>query len=123
LRGAGHVAIILPVDGACTAIVETDELQTPPAVDEVVVAGDVIAAAAETLAGALGGGRTTSRVGVLGSDDVPVAWWRLLEDVVRARGRPAALESADDVAIRLRRARAPASGACFAPPVPLGRGR
>jgi Xaa-Pro aminopeptidase len=106
-RGAGHVAVIVPVDGACTAIVESDELQTPPVADEVVVSSDVIAAAAAALADALGSGRTP-RVGVLGSDVVPAAWFAVLEDVLRARGRLSACEPADDLAMRLRRIKSPA---------------
>jgi Xaa-Pro aminopeptidase len=94
-RAAGHVAVIVPTDGPSTAIVESDELQTPPATDAVVVAGDVIAGAARALGGA-------SRVGVLGADAVPASWWAALEEPGPR------LEPADDLAIELRRIKSPA---------------
>jgi hypothetical protein len=62
-RGAGHVSVVVPVDGPSTAVVEADELQTPPVADQVVVSADVIAATAEALRA------TRAReVGVIGSD-------------------------------------------------------
>jgi Xaa-Pro aminopeptidase len=99
-RGAGHVVVVVPVDGPCTAIVEADELQTPPVVDDVVVAADVIAAAGGALAGALG--PAASRVGVLGSDAVPMAWWTSLDAALRTGGRTGTLEAADDLTATLR---------------------
>src|SRR5215211_7589218 len=56
-RAAGHVAVVVPVDGPSTAIVESDELQTPPVVDRVVVSADVIAAASREIANGLGAAR------------------------------------------------------------------
>jgi Xaa-Pro dipeptidase len=106
-RGAGHVAVVVPVDSACVAIVESAELQTPPVADEVVVSSDVIAAAAGALADALGSAGT-SRVGVFGSDAIPATWFAVLEDITRARGHPGAWEPADDLAMRLRRIKSPA---------------
>ncbi len=99
-RGAGHVAVVVPVDGPCTAIVEADELQTPPVVDDIVVAADVIAAAGDALVGALG--PAASRVGVLGSDAVPAAWWMSLDAMLRVGGLRAAFEAADDLMATLR---------------------
>jgi hypothetical protein len=101
-RGAGHVAVIVATEGPCTAIVEADELQARPVVDAVVVSGDVVAAAADALVDALGGSRW-ARVGVLGSDVLPAMWWAVLEDAVGTRGRPAALEPADELGLSLRR--------------------
>ena len=106
-RGAGHVVVIVPVDGPSTAIVEADELQARPVVDDVVVASDVIAAASEALAGAIGRERG-SRVGMLGSDAVPAAWSAVLGDGLRAQGRTATFVDADDLAMRLRRIKTPA---------------
>ena len=94
-RGAGHVAVVVPVDGPCTAIVEADELQTRPVVDDIVVAADVIAAAGDALVGALG--PAASRVGVLGSDAVPAPWSMSLDAMLRTGGRRAAFEAADDL--------------------------
>ena len=104
-RGAGHVAVVLPVDGACTAIVESDELQAPPVADEVVVSADVIGAAAAAI------GRDP-RVGVLGSDAIPASWWAVLDDGA------AVLEPADDLVLALRRRKSPAERDCSAPPAP-----
>lgn len=86
---------------------ESDELQTPPAVDIVVVSADVIAAAAAAVAGGLGA-REAARVGVVGSDAVPAAWWAALEERGRARCPSAVLEPADDLVLSLRRIKSPA---------------
>jgi hypothetical protein len=79
-----HVAVIVPIDGPSTAVVEADELQTPPAVDTMVISADVMAAAAEAVAAGLGAGQA-ARVGVLDGKAIPAAWWAMLEDVVQAR--------------------------------------
>jgi hypothetical protein len=79
-----HRAVIVPIDGPSTAVVEADELQTPPAVDTMVISADVMAAAAEAVAAGLGAGQA-ARVGVLGGKAIPAAWWAMLEDVVQAR--------------------------------------
>jgi len=102
-RGAGHVAVVVEVDGPAAAIVEADELQTAPAVDRVVVSADVVGAAAETLAAARRG-----RIGVLGSDVLPAAWWRALEARLTEHGGAAQLEAADDIGLELRRRKSPA---------------
>jgi Xaa-Pro aminopeptidase len=90
-RAAGHVAVIVPTDGPTTAVIETDELQAEPVVDRVIVSGDVIKAVADELG--------AGRVGVLGADVLPAAWWEAI---------PARLEPADDIAVRLRRVKSPA---------------
>jgi Xaa-Pro aminopeptidase len=86
-RGAGHVVVVVPVDGPVTAIVESEELCAAAVADEVVVAADVIAAAAKAL------GRR-ERVGVLGADALPFAWREALG---------VDLEAADDLGADLRR--------------------
>jgi Xaa-Pro dipeptidase len=106
-RAAGHIVVVVPAGGPCTAIVEADELQTPPVADDVVVAPDLIAAAADTLAGALGR-RSSPRVGVFGSDTVAVPWWAALEAATGDGGRGIRLEPADDLAWSLRRLKSPA---------------
>jgi Xaa-Pro aminopeptidase len=90
-RAAGHVAVIVPMDGPATAVIETDELQAQPVVDRVIVSGDVIAAVAEEVG--------AGRVGVLGADVLPASWWDAI---------PARLEPADEIAWRLRRVKSPA---------------
>jgi Xaa-Pro aminopeptidase len=84
-RAAGHVAVVLPVDGPVTAVVESEELRAAAMADDVVVADDVVRAAARLLPDA--------RVGVLGADVLPHAWWEALG---------AALEPADDLGFELR---------------------
>jgi Xaa-Pro dipeptidase len=106
-RGAGHVAVVVPVDGPSTAIVESDELQSRPVVDAVVVSADVIAAAAAVIGAELDV-RRGSRVGVLGADAVPAAWWAALDELVLARLPSAVLEPAGDLAVALRRLKSPA---------------
>src|ERR1700754_843462 len=60
-RAAGHVVVVVPVDGPVTAVVESAELSADAVADEVVVAEDLIAAAGRIVRG---------RVGVLGADAV-----------------------------------------------------
>jgi Xaa-Pro aminopeptidase len=106
-RAAGHVAVVVPVDGPATAVVDADELQTAPVADSVVVADDPIAAAAVATADGLSS-RRPGRVGVFGSDALPAAWWAALDELIRG-GRPnAALEPADDLGLALRRVKSPA---------------
>lgn len=106
-RAAGHVAVVLPVDGPATAVVDAEQLQTAPVADSVVVADDAIAAAALAVADGLSG-RRAGRVGVLGSDALPAAWWAALGELVRGRRASAALEPADDLGLALRRIKSPA---------------
>ena len=40
-RAAGHVAVVVPVDGPVTAVVESEELRTSAVAHEVVVSEDV----------------------------------------------------------------------------------
>ena len=79
-RGAGHVIVVVPVDGPVTAIVESEELCDAAIADDVVVATDLVAAAARAL--------PAGRVGVLGADAVPHAWWAALEDMARCSRPP-----------------------------------
>jgi Xaa-Pro aminopeptidase len=106
-RAAGHVAVVVPVDGPVTAVVESEDLQAWAVADEVVVSEDVVAAAAALVAGALCG-RDRARVGVLGADAVPFAWWVALDEIVRTACPHAALEAADDLGMALRRVKSPA---------------
>jgi Xaa-Pro aminopeptidase len=95
-RAAGHVAVVVPVDGPVTAVVESEDLRSAAVADAVVVADDLVAAAAKAITGA--------RVGVLGADAVPFAWWRALEELPPG----ASLEPADDLVAPLRRIKSPA---------------
>jgi Xaa-Pro aminopeptidase len=106
-RAAGHVAVVVPVDGPVTAVVESDELLPFAVADEVVVADDLIGAAAATLAERLPR-RGPQRVGVVGADAMPFPWWTALEELVRARRERVALEAADDLGMALRRTKSPA---------------
>lgn len=106
-RAAGYVAVVLPVDGPTTAVVDAEQLQTAPVADSVVVADDAIAAAALAVVNGLSG-RRAGRVGVLGSDALPAAWWAALDELVRGRRPSAALEPADDLGLALRRIKSPA---------------
>jgi Xaa-Pro aminopeptidase len=109
-RAAGHVVVVLPVDGPVVAVVESEELRPVAVADEVVVGADVIAAAAAALGGALPA-RERSRVGVLGADAVPFAWWVALEEALRTTRPAAALEPADHMGVALRRRKSPAEQA------------
>src|SRR3954465_1256141 len=53
-------------------------------------------------------GRGPGRVGVLGADAVPFAWWVALDELVSAARPGAALEAADDLGTTLRRIKSPA---------------
>jgi len=106
-RAAGYVAVVVPVGGPTTAIVDSEQLQTQPVADRVVVSGDVVAAAADVLVDELGAG-DRARIGVLGSDAVPAAWWLALGDLVGTRRPRAAIEPADDLSLALRRTKSPA---------------
>jgi Xaa-Pro aminopeptidase len=106
-RAAGHVAVVLPVDGPVVAVVESEELRPVAVADEVVVDTDVLAAAAAALGGALPA-RGRARVGVLGADAVPFAWWVALG---QALSSGAALEPADHLGVALRRRKSPAEQA------------
>jgi Xaa-Pro aminopeptidase len=90
-RAAGHVIAIVPVDGPVTVILESEELRSSAVADEVVVAADLVAAAACVL--------PRARVGVAGSDAMPYEWWTALD---------ATLESADELLLGLRRLKSPA---------------
>ena len=102
-RAAGHVVVVVPVDGPVTAVVESDELVPFAVADEVVVADDLVAAAGKALAAAVAGG-ARQRVGVLGADATPFPWWTALDALVRE----AAMEAADDLGAALRRVKSPA---------------
>jgi Xaa-Pro aminopeptidase len=91
-RAAGHVAVVVEVDGPVTAFVDAEELQTPPVADEVIVTDDPVSAVADAV---------SARVGVLGCDVVTPAWWAVLE-------RGAELVPADDLGVALRRVKSPA---------------
>lgn len=91
-RAAGHVVVVVPVDGPVTAVVESEELRPFAVADEVLLAEDLVTAAGKRLSG---------RVGVLGADAVPHAWWAALEEFAQ-------LEAADDVGYALRRIKSPA---------------
>jgi ectoine hydrolase len=106
-RGAGHVAAVVPVDGPVTAVVESEELVPFAVADEVVVAGDLVAAVATALTAVLARG-APHRVGVLGADATPFAWWTALGELARAAGGEVALEAADDLGSALRRVKSPA---------------
>jgi ectoine hydrolase len=97
-RATGHVVVVLPVDGPVTAIVESDELEAAAMADEVVVADDVVLATARVLRDAV---PDRSRVGVLGADVVPFAWWMALGDGIQ-------LEPVDELGAELRRVKSPA---------------
>jgi Xaa-Pro aminopeptidase len=90
-----------------TAVVESEESRSAAIADEVVVAEDLVAAAATRLRGALAA-RERARVGVLGADAVPFIWWTALEELLRARCPDARLEAADDIGMTLRRIKSPA---------------
>lgn len=106
-RAAGHVAAVIPVDGVVTAVVESDELVPFAVADEVVVANDLIAASATALAANLAPG-VRHRVGVVGADAMPFAWWTALEQLLRAERRKVDLDAADDLGQALRRIKSPA---------------
>jgi Xaa-Pro aminopeptidase len=99
------VIVVVSVDGPVTAVVESEELVPAAVADEVVVAQDLVAAAARVLRRALSS-REEARIGVLGADAVPFAWWTDLERSLHAR-----LEAVDDVGARLRRIKSPAEQA------------
>jgi Xaa-Pro aminopeptidase len=106
-RAAGHVAVVVPVDGPVTAVVESDELIPFAVADEVVVADDLIGAAAAALAEELPR-RGPRRVGVVGADAMPFPWWTALDELVRAEREHVVLEAADDLGMLLRRTKSPA---------------
>jgi len=106
-RAAGHVVVVVPVDGPVTAVVESEELRSSAIADEVVVSSDVVAAGAAVVAGAVSRCEH-ARVGVLGADAVPFAWWAALAELVRTACPDAALEAADDLGMGLRRIKSPA---------------
>src|ERR687887_624955 len=66
-RATGHVVVVVPVDGPVTAV------------------GAAAVARAVTR-------REHARVGVLGADAVPFAWWTALAELVRTASPDAALE-------------------------------
>jgi len=106
-RATGHVVIVLAADAPVTAIVESEELRPWAVADEVVVSEDVVAAAAAVVTAALPR-RAPGRVGVLGADAVPFAWWVALDELVSAARPGAAMEAADDLGTMLRRIKSPA---------------
>lgn len=106
-RAAGHVAVVIAVDGPTVAIADSEEFQEPPVVDAVVVSTDLIAAAADTVADAFGA-RQPARVGVIGSDAICARWWTALQERIRSRCPLAELEPADDLALELRKVKSPA---------------
>lgn len=106
-RAAGHVIVVVPVDGPVTAVVESEELSAAAVADEVVVGADMIATAAGVLAGELSRHESQS-VGVLGADVVPFAWWTALEELVRSSCGAVVLEAADELGLALRRTKSPA---------------
>jgi Xaa-Pro aminopeptidase len=89
-RATGHVAVVVPVEGPVTAVVESEELAAAAMAERVIVADDLIEATARLLP-------ERSRIGVLGADVLPHAWWTALGD---------GLEPADD--LHLRRVKSPA---------------
>jgi Xaa-Pro aminopeptidase len=105
-RAAGHVAVVVPVDGPVTAVVESEESRTAAVADEVVVSEDLVAGVARALAGALAPRR--ARVGVLSADAVPSVWWAALDELARTQSPNATLEAADDLGLALRRNKSPA---------------
>ena len=88
-RAAGHVAVIVPVDGPSVAVVESEESRAAPVADAVIVSADVIAGMTEALGNA-------QRVGVMSSDAVPARYWS------------DRFEAADDLGFALRRIKSPA---------------
>jgi Xaa-Pro aminopeptidase len=106
-RAAGHVIVVVPVDGAVTAVVESEELSSAAVADEVVIGADMIATAAGVLAGELSRHEPQS-VGVLGADVVPFAWWTALEELLRSSCGAVALEAADELGMALRRTKSAA---------------
>ena len=106
-RATGHVAVIVPVDGPVTAVVESVESCPWVVADELVVGEDLIAATAAALANCLTP-RVRQPVGVLGADVLPYAWWTALEELVLARRPHARLQAADDLSVALRLVKSPA---------------
>lgn len=105
-RATGHLAVVVPFDGPVTAVVESEESCPWVVADEIVVGEDLIATTAAALATCLIG-RERTRVGVLGADVVPYAWWTALEELLQA-GRPDAwLEAADELSVELRLVKSP----------------
>jgi Xaa-Pro dipeptidase len=102
-RAAGHVAIVVPVDGPVTAVVESEESRTAAVADEVVVSEDLVSG----VAGALAPHRR-ARVGMLGADAVPSVWWAALDELLGAQSAHCTLEPADDLGMALRRTKSPA---------------
>jgi len=75
-RATGHAAAVVPAGGPVTVIADTEQRQDPqPVADEIVVAADPVAAAAETLARA--GGR---RIALLGGEALAARWARALDE-------------------------------------------
>ncbi len=99
-RAAGHVVVVVPVDGPVTAIVESEDLRSSAKTDEVIVADDLVTAARNVLRTAVTG-RRPAPVGVMGADVVPHSWWSVLAEEAR-------LEAADDLGYALRLVKSPA---------------
>jgi Xaa-Pro aminopeptidase len=104
-RGAGHVAVVLGVEGPTIAVVDSEALQSEPAADRVVVSDDVIAAAADAVATLVGS--SSGRVGLLGADVLPAHWWAALEERLGSRVPRAGLEPVDELSFELRRVKSP----------------
>jgi Xaa-Pro aminopeptidase len=106
-RAAGHVAVVVPVGGATTGIVDSEHLQTEPVAERVVVSDDTVAASVDVLAAELSA-RDPGRVGVFGSDALPAVWWTALSELIAMRRPGATIEPADDLSLALRRIKSPA---------------
>jgi Xaa-Pro dipeptidase len=100
-RAAGHVAVVVARDGTVTVVVESEEVGGRAVADQVVVAGDVIAAVAGVV-GRMIGSRRRARIGVVGCDAFPAIWWTALEQLVHGDCPDATLEPADDLQAQLR---------------------
>lgn len=106
-RGAGHVAVVLAVDGPTIAVVDSEVLQNEPLADTLVVSEDVIAATADALPVPAQSGRL--RVGMLDADVLPARWWAALEERLASRATTRAhLEPVEELAFQLRRVKSPA---------------
>jgi Xaa-Pro aminopeptidase len=108
-RAAGHAAVVLPVDGEATLVVDSERLPSAPTADATVVSADPIGAAARLLAQGLAAparGRPT-RIGVLGADALTAGWAADLRS-----GCPGVeLEAVDELGYALRRVKSPAEQA------------